>query len=159
MPYCSNCGSEIKAEYTFCPECGRIISARSNYDSDVDVPAEDVEIDYRICQRCGKRNPIDAPYCIKCKTKFNRILVDDESDYATVQKAISSSLNQHQGIWKKKWISLLLCIFFGWTGAHKFYEGRIIGGLVFLFTLGLFGIGWIVDIFLICCKSSEYRVR
>lgn len=47
---------------------------------------------------------------------------------------------------KSKGVALLLCIFLGWCGAHKFYVGRIGSGLVYLFTYGVFGIGWIVDI-------------
>ena len=38
---------------------------------------------------------------------------------------------------------------FGFTGAHRFYYGRPISGVIWFFTLGLFGIGWIVDVFLI----------
>ena len=33
-------------------------------------------------------------------------------------------------------------------GAHRFYFGRPVSGTVYLFTLGLFGIGWFVDLFL-----------
>ena len=41
---------------------------------------------------------------------------------------------------------MLLCIFLGWTGAHRLYEGKLVTGFLYLFTLGIFGIGWIVDI-------------
>ncbi len=34
-------------------------------------------------------------------------------------------------------------------GAHRFYFGRPISGTIYFFTLGLFLIGWIVDLFLI----------
>jgi TM2 domain-containing membrane protein YozV len=37
----------------------------------------------------------------------------------------------------------------GITGAHRFYYGRPITGTLWLFTGGLFLIGWIVDFFLI----------
>jgi TM2 domain-containing membrane protein YozV len=37
----------------------------------------------------------------------------------------------------------------GFTGAHRFYYGRPITGTIWLFTGGLFFIGWIVDLFLI----------
>lgn len=42
--------------------------------------------------------------------------------------------------------ALILCILFGYFGAHKFYEKKIGMGILYFFTLGLFGIGWIVDI-------------
>jgi len=37
----------------------------------------------------------------------------------------------------------------GFSGAHRFYYGRQITGIIWLFTCGLFLIGWIVDLFLI----------
>jgi TM2 domain-containing membrane protein YozV len=38
---------------------------------------------------------------------------------------------------------------FGFMGAHRFYYGRQLTGIIWFFTLGLFFIGWIVDLFLI----------
>src|SRR5687768_12439774 len=38
---------------------------------------------------------------------------------------------------------------FGFTGAHRFYFGKPITGTIWFFTLGLLGIGWLIDLFLI----------
>ncbi len=38
---------------------------------------------------------------------------------------------------------------FGFIGAHRFYYGRPVSGTLYFFTLGLLGIGWLVDLFLI----------
>ena len=38
---------------------------------------------------------------------------------------------------------------FGFMGAHRFYFGRPVSGTLYFFTLGIFFIGWIVDLFLI----------
>lgn len=38
---------------------------------------------------------------------------------------------------------------FGFIGSHRFYFGRPISGTIYFFTLGIFFIGWIVDLFLI----------
>lgn len=57
---------------------------------------------------------------------------------------------------KNKWVSLFLCVFLGYLGIHKFYEGNNGMGIVYLFTLGLFGIGWIIDIFTIAFKPNPY---
>ena len=38
---------------------------------------------------------------------------------------------------------------FGFIGSHRFYFGRPISGTIYFFTLGIFLIGWIVDLFLI----------
>lgn len=52
-----------------------------------------------------------------------------------------------------KTIALILCIFLGCFGIHRFAAGKIKSGILYLFTFGLFGIGWIVDIVLICTDS------
>jgi TM2 domain-containing membrane protein YozV len=59
---------------------------------------------------------------------------------------------------KKKITALLLCIFLGVFGAHQFYVGKIGKGLLYLFTVGLFGIGWIVDIIKILTGSFRDNV-
>jgi TM2 domain-containing membrane protein YozV len=44
---------------------------------------------------------------------------------------------------------LWLLIFVGLGGIHRIYAGRVITGLIWLFTGGLFLIGQIIDLFLI----------
>lgn len=44
---------------------------------------------------------------------------------------------------------------FGFTGSHRFYFGRPISGTVYFLTLGLLGIGWIIDLFLIPSMDLE----
>lgn len=38
---------------------------------------------------------------------------------------------------------------FGFTGSHRFFYGRPVTGTIWFFTLGLLGIGWLIDAFLI----------
>lgn len=45
--------------------------------------------------------------------------------------------------------ALLLCIFLGGAGAHRFYVGKVGTGILYLCTLGLCGIGWVVDLILL----------
>jgi len=47
-----------------------------------------------------------------------------------------------------KTIGYILWIF-GFTGSHRFYYGKPITGTIWFFTLGLLGIGWLIDLFLI----------
>ena len=61
---------------------------------------------------------------------------------------------------KSKWISFFLCLFLGYLGIHKFYEERILLGIIYLCTGGLFGIGVIVDliilVFIFIPRKSKY---
>lgn len=47
---------------------------------------------------------------------------------------------------KQKSTALILCIFGGEFGLHQFYVGNKNKGFLYLFTMGLFGIGWVIDI-------------
>ncbi len=55
-------------------------------------------------------------------------------------------------------IGYLLWIF-GFFGAHRFYYGKPISGTLYFFTLGLFFIGWIVDLFLIPGMDRDADIR
>ena len=61
-------------------------------------------------------------------------------------------------VWKNKWVSWILCVFLGFLGAHKFYEGKTGEGFLYLFTIGLCGVGWIVDIFILLLKPNPYMI-
>ena len=76
----------------------------------------------------------------------------------TQSRQPSVNVPQQAGTPKDKWLSFLLCFFAGFFGAHKFYEGRIGMGLLYLFTGGLFGIGWLVDCVVLLCKPNPYYV-
>ena len=55
-------------------------------------------------------------------------------------------------------IGYLLWIF-GFLGAHRFYYGRPVTGTLWLCTLGLLGIGWLIDLFLIPGMDREADLR
>lgn len=53
----------------------------------------------------------------------------------------------------------VLWFFFGFFGIHRFYVGHTRWGVAYLLTLGLGGIGWIVDLFLIPSYVVAYNHR
>ena len=57
-----------------------------------------------------------------------------------------------------KSIGYLLWIF-GFTGSHRFYFGKPISGTIYFFTLGLLGIGWLIDLFLIPSMDRKADLR
>lgn len=66
---------------------------------------------------------------------------------------------------KKDWLAtLLLCIFFGGIGVHRYYVGKVGTGIIWTLTGGCFGIGYIVDLIKIIVgkfkdKRGNYIVR
>ena len=57
---------------------------------------------------------------------------------------------------KSKWVAFFLCLFFGVLGIHKFYEGRVLLGIVYLLTLGLCGVGVFIDLVILLFKPTPY---
>lgn len=57
---------------------------------------------------------------------------------------------------KSKWVAFFLCLFFGPLGAHKFYEGKVLLGVVYICTLGLFGFGIFFDLLSLLFKPNPY---
>lgn len=54
---------------------------------------------------------------------------------------------------KKKVTAILLCIFLGWLGGHRFYVGKVGTGILYLLTCGFWGIGVLLDLILIIVGS------
>ena len=46
---------------------------------------------------------------------------------------------------KSRITAIVLCFFLAALGIHRFYVGKIGTGLIWMFTAGCFGIGWLVD--------------
>jgi TM2 domain-containing membrane protein YozV len=57
-----------------------------------------------------------------------------------------------------KIIGYLLWLF-GFLGAHRFYYGKPVTGTIWFFTLGLLGIGWLIDLFLIPGMDRDADLR
>jgi hypothetical protein len=61
----------------------------------------------------------------------------------------------------KPWlITLLLCVFGGYFGAHRFYTGHYLFGAIQLFTCGGFYVWWLIDvIFILTGKYTDAQGR
>lgn len=93
------------------------------------------------CKNCGSEVNDNAIICIKCGCS----LTESRND---------SSLHNQQDKSPKDWtITLLLCIFLGTIGVHRFYVGKIGTGVAQIFTFGGCGIWTFVDLVMILTGS------
>lgn len=157
MNYCPNCGNEVFEGYDFCPECGRPISHHSNAGD-----ASAYSVKFKTCRNCGAQMPEDAYYCLSCGMTFD----SQEIEFDDVKRRILNTgkppkraVDTSVGVWKNKWVALVLCVLFGVFGIHRFYEEKKISGFIYLFTFGFLGLGVFFDIILIATKPNPYRVK
>ena len=114
----------------------------------------------KFCKFCGEKIPEDAILCTKCGRQVEEMKKGSDPQQIVINNSnnnVNTNVNAGIGVKpKNKWVALALCICLGYFGAHKFYEGKSGMGVLYLFTFGLCGIGWIVDIILILLKPTYY---
>lgn len=119
----------------------------------------------KFCKHCGAKIPEAAVICTHCgcqveeikKTEQPSIVINNANTNTNTNTNVNAAM---LGVrMKNKWVAFLLCFFLGYFGVHKFYEGKVGTGILYLFTLGLFGIGWFVDCIVLLCKPNPYYVR
>lgn len=113
------------------------------------------------CPACGA--PLREGRCGYCgyedstaaKVQENGNVVFEQAE--TVQRQsppVPGSMGVTPGVSRKsRTAALLLSIFLGGLGAHRFYVGKTGTGILYLFTGGLLGFGWVIDIILILTGS------
>lgn len=137
-----------------CPECGKQVSDKSDKCIHCGFPLyldTNGKIEKVKCPYCGTENPEHKKECVNCGAKLQTYTPEPRDEATDTAKS-------DIGKPKNKIVSLLLCIFLGYFGAHKFYEEKILIGVLYLLTFGLFGIGWIVDIVILATKRKTYYV-
>ena len=115
-----------------------------------------MEENKKYSKHCGELIDKDCIICPKCGKQVEELKRSSES--IIINNTNTASVNTVGGREKNKWIAFLLCLFLGGLGAHKFYEGKVGMGILYLFTLGLFGIGALIDLIVILCKPNPYYV-
>lgn len=89
------------------------------------------------CSKCGKEINDEAVVCVHCGC------------------AIKNNSTQNITLSKNWLVTLLLCIFLGEFGIHRFYTGHITIGVIQLLTAGGCGIWWLIDFILIVCGAFK----
>lgn len=87
----------------------------------------------KLCPSCGNMIEANARKCRYCGEWISEITPEPKSHTVT----------------------LLLAFFFGWLGAHRFYTGYIVIGIVQMLTLGCYGLWGFID--LICIALNKYK--
>lgn len=113
------------------------------------------------CKHCGQTIDDDCIVCPKCgkqvaelKAATPQVIVNNTN--TNMNKNTISAVGA--GHPKNKWVAFCLCLFVGYLGVHKFYEGKIGMGILYIFTVGLFGLGWLIDSIVLLFKSNPYYV-
>ena len=113
------------------------------------------------CINCGKELETEFIFCPECGQKVNEDI--DVSFYVPKSDFLEVSTSSTHGLkhsrMKDKWVSFFLCLFFGVLGIHRFYEGKVFTGILYLFTFGLLGFGWFFDLIRILLKPNPYQVK
>ena len=124
-----------------------------------EIVMEETQTKTKFCKFCGEKIPGDAVMCVHCGRQVEQL--KSEQPQVIINNSNNNTNTNGGGVYrnaKNKWVALLLCIFLGGIGAHKFYEGKIGLGIVYLFTVGFFGIGWAIDFIVLLFKSNPYYV-
>lgn len=108
----------------------------------------------KYCKYCGSRIPAEAVVCTSCGRQVEAL---QQPQYQAPPQYVAVPVGKVP-VERNKWAAFLLCFFLGGLGAHKFYELKPVMGVLYIFTLGLFGIGWLVDLIVILCKPNPYYV-
>ena len=153
---CKHCGAEVGVEYRLCPYCK----------SEMDYPKLNQQpvIIQNIIQQPMNTQDYNQGYNQNYHQNYNQGYNQSYQPQQTYTP--QQSYNPQQPVYmdniipqqpdnlaqvspKSKVATLILAIFLGWLGIHRFYAGRYISGAVYLFTYGVFYCGWILDIILI----------
>ena len=123
-------------------------------------------VETKFCKECGQRVAKKAVICPHCGCQIEEPTIAN----TTAPQIVINNSNQNQNTnnnvgavpvgarLKSKWVAFFLCVFFGYIGAHKFYEGNVGMGLLYACTFGLFGFGWLFSAISLLGKPDPYYV-
>ncbi len=161
---CKNCGAEVGIEYRLCPYCkSEVQYPQPNGQQNQPIIIQNI-IQNPSANQGYNQNYNNQGYNQNYNNQGynpnynNQGYEQNYNNQSYSNNPVSNFVNQFVGnnypmdgniSYKNKTITLLLAIFLGFFGIHRLYAGKYITGIVYMFTYGLFGFGWIFDIVLI----------
>ena len=163
---CKHCSAEVSASSAFCSSCGQPLAAPKKF-----------------CKHCGASIAADAVICTVCGRQVEElrqaaspqayqsapapsIVINNDNNNVnsnvnrnTATAVAGGTSYGYRGKPKSKIVALVLCALLGIVGAHKFYEGKYLMGIVYAFTCGLFLFGVAMDFIALLAKPDPYYVK
>lgn len=152
--YCKICGRQIhlyeKSIEGICQDCldkNSILKKKENDDEII------------ICSNCYEENTKGNKFCCNCGKRLfynggTELQEYEDSSSEDYDEDEFDSYSEITDISDKDWLTtLLLCLFTGGLGIHRFYVGKIGTGILYLFTGGFFLIGVLIDLIIIACGN------
>ena len=106
-----------------------------------------------ICSNCNAKNDYRNDKCINCHQPLYNNQYTGYNAPAPSQVNINYNqydiYNNSSYRYKNQIVAFLLCLFFGVFGAHRFYVNKVGSAILYICTMGLFGIGWLIDLVMI----------
>ncbi len=144
---CPECGKEISDQVAACPNCGNPIR----------------KTNLKFCQHCGEQIDKECVVCPKCgkqvgelKTSTDKnIIINNNNNNSASASAVAGGMMMPMISPKSRLMALLLCIFLGFLGIHRFYAGKAGTGIIMILLMctGIGEIWWLVDLIMILCGS------
>lgn len=141
--FCSRCGNPLESGDAFCSKCGA--QTYGDAAGQTQTGAHTSSYTSRTAQHT------QSPHAGQPNVVYNY-----NYNYNNNVNSGNTNVNMNGKV-KNKYVSLLLCLFLGVLGAHRFYEGKIATGILWACTGGLFGIGWFIDLLILIFKPRWYN--
>ena len=141
--YCPFCGKESNSN--FCPGCGAPLKKPDNQNSNSQTSnsqyqgSQSANYQSSNSQYSYTQNQSAGPQTANPSYGNNNA-------YSQPTELVSE---------KSRWGAFLMCLFLGGIGIHRFYVGKIGTGVLYVLTIGIFGIGALVDLIMIACGTFK----